>query len=61
MLDLTLKKMRNLTCEICNKQFTCNSDKKTGCWCQHLPIKKINKNLLDCICHTCLSKMENED
>ena len=51
------------TCELCDKEFTCNPD-TTGwhvCWCHKEPRGKINYEYKDCICRDCLRETHDKE
>ena len=53
--------MTKIVCEVCKPVFECNSNDINNCWCKSYPPKKIELDLKNCICATCLSKMENQN
>ena len=53
--------MKKIICEICKKEFFCNSLDIKNCWCFEIPPKLINYKLNSCICKKCLEKISNSN
>ena len=53
--------MKKIICEICKKNYFCNSLDIKNCWCFKITPKLINEKLNNCICKDCLIKISNLD
>ena len=52
--------MKNKYCNKCQKKFNCNADNIEDCWCFKLPKLELKDNVNDCLCESCLTKLQKK-